>query len=303
MNSGNVSSRLLERLKSRILDVPVTPLIRLEGDIFLKLESCQKTGSVKDRFVFEEVKRAVLLGEITDDTVLVEATSGNTGISLASAGASLGLRVKIVMPCNMSEERKETMRRFGAEVIEVGPSDFAEAIRVRNDMVSSGHNSWSPMQFENGRNIEFHASCTGPEISRQMLKQFAIIDWDFLSGAGTGGTLMGVKKHLDYRNFSMVRDHRTVQVAPAEDAATHGIQGINDGQNFLLDPSSLHGCVKVTTPDSIETAKDTASRYGLFVGISSGANISAARRYALDNPGRPIVTLACDRGERYTSVI
>lgn len=290
-------------MKNFDLSVPVTPLLRLEEGIYAKLETSNRTGSVKDRFVFEAVKRAIQVGEICDDSVLVEATSGNTGISLAAAGAAVGLPVKIVMPCNMSEERKRMMRLFGAEVIEVGPSDFAAAIELRNKMVQELPHHWSPMQFESQLNLQVHSLYTGPEIAYQMRNNFGSTQWDFVTGAGTGGTLMGVREFLIYSAENLGTEHRVVQVVPDEDAATHGIQGINDGQDFLLDPALMDDQIRIRTQDAVQAARELASTHGLLVGISAGANVCAARLHRARNPDRDVVTLLCDRGERYLSIL
>jgi len=288
-------------MKSGLLENQITPMLMIDPGVYTKLECCQRTGSVKDRLVFETVKYAIMNCDIDSDTVLVEATSGNTGISLSAAGAALGLPVKIIMPVNMSEERKQMMRRFGAEIIEVGPSDFQAAIKKRNNLVSSSKKYWSPMQFENPYNIEVHKNITGPEIESQM-KKLRIESWDFISGAGTGGTLMGVhnffSENSDSHKFS---GRRVIQVFPSEGAKDHGIQGINDGQDFLLDQSLMHEKISVKTEDAKNAARDFAKSHGILIGISSGANIVAARKYRLRNPNRKIVTLLCDRGERYFS--
>lgn len=294
---------LVSKLNAGLFDLTPSPMILIKPRVFAKLECCNNTGSVKDRFVFSVVKDAVLRGVITSQTVLIEATSGNTGISLAAAGAALGLRVKIVMPCNMSDERKQLLKLFGAEIIEVGPSDFQEAIKVRNDTVFWNIDHWSPMQFENRYNVDVHAKVTGPEIYTQMKDMFGITSWDFISGAGTGGTLMGLYEFLTSQNKTKNVDNRTIQVAPAEPAELHGIQGINDGADFLLDPTKLHDRFLVSTEDAKLAATDFAKTHGLLVGISSGANVVAALKYADAHPKRNVVTLLCDRGERYFSVL
>lgn len=279
-----------------------TPLIRVEEGVYAKLETCHKTGSVKDRFVFEAVKRGVLRGEITRNTVLIEATSGNTGISLAAAGAQLGLPVKIVMPRNMSDERKQMLRRFGAELIEVEPSDFFGAIEERNRLVGLSSSYWSPMQFENPLNIAVHSGATGPEIATQMQHLFGFHRWHFLSGAGTGGTLMGIIEFFDYTDDA--GQCKVMQVVPAEDTKTHGIQGINDGSDFLLDRSRVSDQVLVPTEVAAEEARKFARTHGILVGISSGANLWAAKKWVRENcPKEPVVTLLCDRGERYLSIL
>tara|TARA_R110000824_G_scaffold238937_2_gene427645 strand:- start:7611 stop:8456 length:846 start_codon:yes stop_codon:yes gene_type:complete len=275
-----------------------TPLVQIEENLFAKVESCQKTGSVKDRFIFSAVRNAISAGEVSANSTFVEATSGNTGISLSAAGAITGNSVKIVMPSNMSQERKSIMQRFGAEIIEVGPSDFSAAIDLRNQMIKSDANCWSPMQFESDYNIRVHEQETAPEIHSDM-QHIRKSQWDFVSGAGTGGTLMGVYEWAQ----KMSSSHRVVQVAPEETSGTHGIQGINDGADFLLDRKRVVDCITIKTSDAIKASQNFARQSGMLVGISSGANIVASLRYCRENPGRNVVTLLCDRGERYFSVL
>ena len=290
--SINIYENLLEPVK--------TPLLKLGPGLYAKAEFCQKTGSVKDRFVFLAVKRAITCGEINKNSVLVEATSGNTGISLSAAGAMVGVPVEIIMPENMSEERKQMMRRFGAKIIEVGPSDFSSAIEMRNRILAKNANYWSPMQFENRLNIEIHRDYTALEIETDM-KNLGIESWDFISGAGTGGTLMGLSEFITSKSIVSSLMHRVIQVAPQEDAKSHGIQGINDGKDFLLDRGKIPEQILVSTETAIREAQDFAKTHGLLIGISSGANLAASRAYLQKNLHRNVVTLLCDRGERYFS--
>lgn len=189
------------------------------------------------------------------------------------------------------------MRAFGAEVIEVGHSDFQGAIALRGQMMLTGEDAWSPMQFENLDNVECHRDTTGPEIHLQLDPN---MPWSgFVGGAGTGGTMMGLH---DYRDKTKFLDYKCVLVVPAEDAQNHGIQGINDGQDFLLDPDKMDDVMKVSTADAIERARRLAQENGLLVGISAGANVLAAERWiAKRRPAGVVVTILCDRGERYLS--
>ena len=274
-----------------------TPLIKISKQLYAKLETYNPTGSIKDRMIAYVVKRAQERGEFGENTTFIEATSGNTGIALAAAGAALGNPVKIIMPCNMSEERKQMMRAFGAEVVEVGHSDFQGAIALRDQMMVTGVDVWSPMQFENPDNVECHRETTGPEIHTQLDPNMA---WSgFVGGAGTGGTMMGM---WDYKERTAFLSYRCVLVVPEEDAQNHGIQGINDGQDFLLDTSKMDDVMKVSTADAIERARRLAQENGLLVGISAGANVLAAERWiAKRRPAGVVVTILCDRGERYLS--
>lgn len=268
-----------------------TNILKVTDRIWAKLETENPTGSIKDRPVSYIVKKALASGEITPTTTLVEATSGNTGISLSAIGSTLGLKVRIIMPCNMSPARRAMMRAFGAEIVEVGPHDFAGAIALRNEM-SAAPDHWSPMQFENHLNIECHAELTAPEFLAFLPPCSSVAA--FVSGAGTGGTIMGFGRALKTRGL----DAQIVQVVPAEE--DHGIQGIGDGGNYLLEPSMVNLREIVTTAEAVERAACFSRTHGILVGPSSGANLVAAERFAEKHePAGYILTVLCDRGERY----
>lgn len=270
-------------------------MIQINPVIYAKLETSNPTGSVKDRLIQHIIKKAMLKNQITSKTVLVEATSGNTGISLSAMGAALGLKVKIVMPENMSEERRRMMKAFGADIINVGHSDFAAAIEKRDDLMRSSNDCWSPMQFENVENVECHRIHTAPEIIDQLNGRLFSA---FVSGAGTGGTIMGVRQAILERSLQT----QMVLVRPAEEAKLHGIQGINDGANFLAKPDLLDRVIQVSTLEAVERAKQFAASRGVLIGISAGANLCAAEKYfKVYKPPGVIVTMLCDRGERYLS--
>jgi len=272
-----------------------TPLLKITERIYAKLETYQPTGSVKDRMVHYIVEDAVEKGKIIPgQTEIYEATSGNTGIALSAAAARLGCKCYIIMPKNMSIERRKMMKAFGAEIIFVEDNAFQEAIVIRDELVQK-YNGWSPYQFDNPLNIECHYLQTGPEIHNQV-KELGL-DWDaFLHGAGTGGTMMGIKQYIDDYAPAV----KCVLTQPAEDNASHGIQGINDGADFLLDKDLMDEFIYVKTDDAIERMKKFAKETGLLVGISSGANILSAEKYIdMHDPEGVVVTMLCDRGERY----
>ena len=276
-----------------------TPLIKVSNKIYAKLEAYQPTGSVKDRMVNYIVDEALSDSKIVPGyTRFIEATSGNTGIALSARAAKLNCPCIIVMPENMSEQRKTMMRAFGAQIIEVGPNDFAGAIAKRDSLLKQHcehAESWCPYQFTNPLNIKCHYETTAVEI----LNQAAELDLEisgFVHGAGTGGTMMGVKKYFDDHDL----DIPCVLTMPAESSEKHGIQGINDGADFLLDRSLMKNLIRVSTSESISRMKRFARESGLLVGISSGANICAAEAYVQTfDPRGIIVTILCDRGERY----
>lgn len=273
-----------------------TPLIKISDKLYAKLETYNPTGSVKDRMIGFVLDRAVSAGEITPNSILCEATSGNTGIALSAAAAAMGAECVIFMPSNMSEERKQMMRVFGANIIEVLPDDFDEAIRMRNAFVTHHSDAWSPMQFSNPANVECHKQITALEILKQV--NDLGLKWSvFVHGSGTGGTIEGV------RQFCVENLPRTkvIMTVPAE--SPHGIQGIGDGRDFLANPDDMDDVIKIKTKAAIARAKSFAKETGLLVGISSGANILAAEEYLNKQEiDGIIVTMLCDRGERYMSI-
>lgn len=276
-----------------------TPLIKISDNLYAKLELYNPTGSIKDRMANWVLTKAEEKGELSPGDTIVEASSGNTGIAFSMLGSVKGYKVIIILPENMSEERKQMMKLFGAELIEVGPSDFKGAIALRDKMVEDNDNYFSPNQFSNPENVSCHEWTTGFEIKRQVvaakLGRIAAV----VSGAGTGGTMMGIK--ASFTRFAE-EPPQYVLIVP-EEAKLHGIQGIGDGDDYLIDREQMDVVTKVSTPDAIDRAKRLARENGLLVGISSGANILAAERWMENNEFDGIVvTFLCDRGERYLSI-
>lgn len=279
-----------------------TPLIKISEKLYAKLETFNPTGSVKDRMISHVVDKAFGCGKIISNTIMCEATSGNSGISLAAISASMGLRCVIFMPSNMSEERKQMMKIYGAEIVEAPPSDFEAAIRMRDEFIAANPDAWSPMQFSNPENVECHQNNTAPEIAMAMWLMNE--KWSaFIHGSGTGGTIEGIRRYLQAPKGFIKHpvDTKVCMVIPAE--SPHGIQGIGDGKDFLAKQSDMDGVIHVKTEDAIERAKSFARQTGLLVGISSGANLVASERWISENnPEGIVVTMLCDRGERYTSI-
>jgi cysteine synthase A len=270
-----------------------TPLVKISDKIYAKLETYNPSGSIKDRMAYYIITKAIARGELKQGDTIVEATSGNTGIAMSMIGAAMGYPVIIIMPRNMSEERKCMMRVYGAEIIEVGDNAFKDAIALRDEMCANNATYFNPRQFSNPDNIECHKMTTGIEIIKQCPNISA-----FIAGSGTGGTIMGVNQMLNITR----KETKIIQVQPEESNATHGIQGINDGEDFLLDKSILDETIYIKTKEAIARAKRLAKENGLLVGISAGANVLAAERWvAENNPEHPVVTILCDRGERYFS--
>jgi cysteine synthase A len=273
-----------------------TPLLKISDKIYAKLETYNPTGSVKDRMVHYVVNKAFQQKKINRDSIFCEATSGNTGIALSAVAASYSVPCRIFMPSNMSTERRQMMRSYGAEIIDAPPNDFEAAISMRDQFINENKNAWSPLQFSNPDNTECHRIVTAPEIHRQVIgleKKWCA----FIHGSGTGGTIEGIRQFI--KNSSL--DTKVCMVMPAE--MPHGIQGINDGKDFLASVSCMDDIITIKTDDAIKRAKKLARDTGIFVGISSGANILASEKWLEhNNPGGIIVTILCDRGERYMSV-
>jgi cysteine synthase A len=288
-----------------------TPLVNVAPKVWAKMEAYNPTGSIKDRMVYYVLKDAIKDKKIKKGDTIVEATSGNTGISLSFFGQAEGLNIKIIMPSNMSEERKQMMRYFGAEIIEVAAGDFDGAIAVR-DKLAKEKGWYNFNQFHEQKNIECHYVTTGNEIVRQMEDTFGFTEYcptlieAIVLGTGTGGTLMGAGKRIkeNYPNAKIVA------VEPAEspvmsggEQGLHGIQGIGDGSKFLVDLDKVDEIITIPTKDAKEKACQLAKK-GFFVGISSGANVLAAEKWVeQNNPRGSVVTILCDRGERYMSIL
>lgn len=273
-----------------------TPLIKISNKIYAKLETYNPAGSIKDRMISYIVRRERIFGKINEKTILCEATSGNTGIALSMISAAMGNPCVIFMPKNMSEERKQMIRVYGAKIIDAPDNDFMGAIAMRDQYLKANDNSWSPKQFSNRLNVECHERETALEIHKQVLETNET--WSaFIHGAGTGGTMEGMRRYLMKNNMKV----KLGLVKPVE--SPHGIQGIADGKDFLVNSEDMDRILNIKTEDAISRAKQFAKETGLLVGISSGANILASERWVENNNPRGIVvTILCDRGERYISI-
>jgi cysteine synthase A len=278
-----------------------TPLIKITERIFAKFEGQNPSGSIKDRMASYIINDAEKNGLIKKGDTIIEATSGNSGIAFAFLAAERGYKCIIIMPANMSEERKQMLRLYGAELIEVPDGKFDDAIALRDKMAQE-NGYFNPNQFHNPLNIQAHYEGTGVEILHQHTDKIAA----FLDGTGTGGTLMGTSRLLKmYHPFMKV-----VAVEPAEspvmsggEPGLHGIQGIGDGSKFMVNLKEVDDIIIISTEEAKERAKRLSKEQGLFVGISSGANILASERLLEKYPDMEgnIITILCDRGERYLS--
>ena len=276
----------------------------LEATILGKVELFNPAGSVKDRIAKAMIDEAVKAGKVNDDTVLIEPTSGNTGIGLAAIAAARGNRLIITMPETMSIERRNLMKSYGAEVVLTdGSKGMKGAIAKAQELAGEISNSFIPSQFTNPANPAIHEATTGPEIWRDTEGKVDIL----VAGVGTGGTVTGTGRYLKSQN----PDVKVVAVEPAGSpvlseghAGAHKIQGI--GAGFIpdtLDTSVYDEVIAVADEDAFETGRELAGKEGLLVGISSGAAVWAAGQLAQrpENKGKTIVAILPDTGERYLS--
>ena len=290
-----------------------TPLLALErlgrrrgweAEVLAKLEYCNPAGSVKDRAALGMILTAEEEGRLRPGSVIVEPTSGNTGIGLAAIGAQRGYRVILTMPETMSLERRKLLAAYGAEIVLTpGELGMRGAIDRANELLAEHPGALLAGQFDNSANPAAHYASTGPEIWRDTRGGVAI----FVAGVGSGGTVTGVGRYLKEQNPAV----EVVAVEPAESpvlsggqAGPHGIQGIGGGfvpGNF--DRSVVDEILPVATEAALALAREMARTEGLLVGISSGAALAAAEQLARrpENAGKTIVALLPDTGERYLS--
>ena len=290
-------------LTDNILDlIGNTPLIRLKGEnVYAKAEFLNPGGSIKDRVALAMLEGAERDGRLKPNSIIVEPTSGNTGIGIALVGRMKGYKVRIVMPENMSEERKKLIKVLGAELILTSAEEgIAGAIEKVKQMAAADKRIFVPQQFENPDNPRVHYEQTAAELWRQMSGDIAC----FVAGVGSGGTLQGVGKFLREHK----KDAKIVAVEPKNVSALlghepglHQIQGIGDGFiPAVLDVSLVDEVIEVTDEDAIDTTRQLGTNFGLLVGISSGANVWAARQLAKKYKGN-MATVLPDRAERYFS--
>ena len=290
-------------LTDNILDlIGNTPLIRLNGEnIFTKAEFLNPGGSVKDRVALAMLEGAERDGRLQPDSCIVEPTSGNTGIGVALVGRLKGYPVKIVMPENMSVERKKLIQALGAELILTPARDsLGGAVQKVEEIAAADTRVFVPQQFTNPDNPRVHYEETAHELWRQMSGNVAA----FVAGVGSGGTLQGIGKFLKEHN-SQVKlvavEPKNVSAILGHEPGLHQIQGIGDGFiPEILDVKMVDDVIEVTDEDAIETTRQLGRDFGLLVGISSGANVWAARQLAKNIKG-PIATILPDRAERYFS--
>jgi cysteine synthase len=279
-----------------------TPLLELKGErIYCKAEFLNPGGSIKDRVALAMLEGAERDGKLKPGSIIVEPTSGNTGIGIALVGRLKGYEVKIVMPEGMSQERKKLIVALGAELI-LTPNEesIAGAVKKAEELLASDPRFYMPNQFANPDNPRVHYETTARELWRQ---SSGTIDC-FMAGVGSGGTLQGVGRFLKEHKPGVkivAVEPKNVSALLGHEPGLHQIQGIGDG--FIppvLDPSLVDEVIEVTDEDAIETTRQLGRNHGLLVGISSGAMVWAARRFRQRFSGT-IATVLPDRAERYFS--
>ena len=292
-------------LKSILEAVGNTPLVKLKkissGNVYAKAEFLNPGGSIKDRVAKHILESAQSLGKLRPGMIIIESTSGNTGIGLSLVGVQMGYRVICVMPENMSEERKKIIKAFGGEIVLTPAAEsLPGCMKTMKEITAKEPDRYYVVnQFENPLNPEVHYLQTGPEIWHELMGEIGV----FVAGIGSGGTLQGVGQFLKEQDPGI----KIVAVEPKNSASLlgrepglHQIQGIGDGfVPDVLDINLVDMVITVSDDEAIETTRRLACEEGLLVGTSSGANVFAALR--LDNGHNNVVTVLPDRAERYFS--
>lgn len=284
-----------------------TPLISLEEttglQLYAKAEFLNPGGSIKDRIALNMLVEAEKQGKLRPGMTIIEPTSGNTGIGLALCGVRKGYKVIIVMPENMSEERKKIIHALGAELVLTPPElSIGGAVDKAMEIAASSDNYFVPQQFENPANPEAHYRTTARELVEQLGKKIDI----YVSGIGSGGTLQGIAKYLLEQNPDckiVAVEPKNVSALLGDEPGLHQIQGIGDGFiPAVLDTNIITDIVEVSDDDAINTSRELARVQGLLVGTSSGANVWAAKKMAEKyGKDKVIATILADRAERYFS--
>jgi cysteine synthase len=286
-----------------------TPLVHLNkaskacgADIFGKLEYFNPLSSVKDRIGLAMIQDGLDTGKINQETLIVEPTSGNTGIALAFVCRVKGLKLILTMPETMSMERRQLLAHLGADLqLTKGEKGMKGAIKAARQIVEATANAYMPDQFSNPANPAIHRTTTGPEIWDALDGSIDI----FVAGVGTGGTITGVSEMIKQKNpdlLSVAVEPEKSSVLSGGNPGPHKIHGI--GAGFIpanLNREIIDEIVTVSEDNAFANAKELAKDYGILCGISSGANFHAAKQMARQHPGKTVVFIVCDTGERYIS--
>ena len=296
--------KIAKNISDLVGNTPIIQLNNVNSSIYAKCEFMNPTSSVKDRIGMNMIAQAIKDGVVNKDSHIIEPTSGNTGVALASQCASLGIKLTLTMPESMSIERRKLMGIFGANIVLTPASEgMTGSINKAKELESNETNAIVLDQFSNPNNPAIHEVTTAIEILNDMDSDIDI----FVASVGTGGTLSGTGKILKEKlpNIKIIAvEPQSSAVLSGESANPHKIQGI--GAGFIPDTLNTNiydDIVKVSNEDAINSAKDLAKKEGLLVGISSGANIWAANHLASleENKDKKIVTILCDTAERYLS--
>jgi cysteine synthase B len=266
--------------------------------VFGKLEGTNPGGSIKDRPAYYMIKKAEESGELTPGKVILEATSGNTGIAIAMIGAARGYRVKLCMPECVSLERRHILQALGAEVVLTPAKEGTDGAICEAHRLLDGEPDtyYMPNQFENPNNVLAHYETTGPEIFTQTAGLVDVL----VAGMGTTGTLMGVRRFFDERKPRV----KVVGVEPCEGHTIQGLKNMTESMvPAIYDPDLLDGKVTVEDEEAFETTRLLAAKEGIFVGMSSGAAVAGAIRVARDMTHGTVVVILPDRGDRYLSTM
>jgi len=285
-------------LEATIGNTPLAKIKRLSdkksGEIYLKLEGNNPAGSVKDRPAFFMINEAELSGRIKPGDTLIEATSGNTGIALAMVAAMRGYKMILIMPENQSIERRQTMKAFGAEIILTSQEGSMELARDTALGMQKEGRGVVLDQFGNTNNPKAHYEGTGPEIWRDTNKKVT----HFISSMGTTGTIVGTSKFLKEKN----KDIQIIGVQPEEGAQIPGIRKWpKEYLPSIFSDENIDEMVNVSQKNAENTARNLAKNEGIFSGASTGGALFVALQIAKQNPNSHIVSIACDRGDRYLS--
>ncbi|HIZ16431.1 MAG TPA: cysteine synthase A [Firmicutes bacterium] len=303
-------SKIYKSVEELIGGTPLLELVNIEkkynlhARILAKLEYLNPAGSVKDRVAKAMIDAAERDGKLNKESVIIEPTSGNTGIGLASVATARGYRVIIVMPDSMSKERRQIMKAYGAElVLTDGKKGMKGAIEKADELAKEIPGSFVPGQFTNQANPEAHRQTTGPEIYNDTDGKVDIL----VAGVGTGGTITGVGEYLKSKNSEIkviAVEPETSAVLSGEKAGSHGLQGLGAGfVPDILNTSIYDEIIKISNEEAYASGREIGKTEGILVGISSGAALSAAVKIAKrkENASKTIVVILPDTGDRYLS--